>query len=657
MRKGIVAAIAAAGLMVLCSFTSYASTVFQTVSTPSEGCSLVALEGSYNGDAQAALDRINQIRLEACQEGVRDPRDESRSLTTGDYVPIKWSSSLEYIARVRAAEASIYIAHTRPNGNTWFTAKAPDGKQSYGENLAWDWSNTMVSGVESWYEEKADWVNQIPGKVTGHYTSMIDPDYDYVGLASFTNPNAPYRNTVSGEFDRYFEHSTTMSGVLPDVRVIIEVQNSGISGTSMKVLSEKHRKNGTLDEEDTIQYALMHNTYFDGARSLVFDAGNISWNSSDTGVASVDASGNVMISGVGEATITASSDSGKSATAVLRPAHTPESIAAVPATCTNTGLTEGKKCSVCGKILTAQQTVPALGHKWDGGTVATKPTCTETGIKNIHCTVCNEVKEGTEEIIPALGHAFSEWKVVKKATYDIEGLEQRVCAHDASHIETRAIAKLVKPAETEINETSAPSASAQQKAILAQKNDNDLKGSTFGSLQAKAAKVTKSSITLQWKKVKGATEYVVYGSKCGKGNRYKKLKTVKTTSYTQKKLKKGTYYKYLVVAIKGSKAIATSKTIHAATTGGKVGNNKSVKVNKKSFRIGVGRKATLKATAVAASQKLKVNKHRAIAFESSNKKIATVSSKGVIKGVRKGTCYVYAYAQNGVMAKVKVVVN
>ena len=113
----------------------------------------------------------------------------------------------------------------------------------------------------------------------------------------------------------------------------------------------------------------------------------------------------------------------------------------------------------------------------------------------------------------------------------------------------------------------------------------------------------------------------------------------------------------MIVAVKGSKAIATSKTIHAATTGGKVGNSKSVKVNKKSFKIGIGKGVTLKATAVAARKKLKVKKHRAIAFESSNKNIATVNKKGVIKGIRKGKCYIYAYAQNGVMAKVKVVVN
>lgn len=43
--------------------------------------------------------------------------------------------------------------------------------------------------------------------------------------------------------------------------------------------------------------------------------------------------------------------------------HTPVVDAAVPATCTTSGLTEGSHCSVCSAVLTAQQTVNALGHQ------------------------------------------------------------------------------------------------------------------------------------------------------------------------------------------------------------------------------------------------------------------------------------------------------
>ncbi|MCR4691673.1 MAG: Ig-like domain-containing protein [Lachnospiraceae bacterium] len=52
----------------------------------------------------------------------------------------------------------------------------------------------------------------------------------------------------------------------------------------------------------------------------------------------------------------------------------------------------------------------------------------------------------------------------------------------------------------------------------------------------------------------------------------------------------------------------------------------------------------------------KVKNHRKVAWESDDESVATVT-KGRIKAVSRGTCSVYAYAQNGVCAKVKVTVK
>ena len=110
----------------------------------------------------------------------------------------------------------------------------------------------------------------------------------------------------------------------------------------------------------------------------------------------------------------------------------------------------------------------------------------------------------------------------------------------------------------------------------------------------------------------------------------------------------------------GPRAAAVSKMVHVATKGGKAKNTKKLtikaKVGKKtkkvkSTKVKKGKTIKLKVTP---SPKSGVKKHVAVRFETSNAKVATVSAKGVVKGMSPGTCYVYAYAQNGVSAKVKV---
>ncbi len=196
-------------------------------------------------------------------------------------------------------------------------------------------------------------------------------------------------------------------------------------------------------------------------------------------------------------------------------------------------------------------------------------------------------------------------------------------------------------------------------------NTEESKNSTFATLSARVTKSAKTSNKLQWNKVKAADGYVVYGNLCNtksKKYKYQVLTIIKkntTTSYTHKSLKKGTYYKYIVSAYKmvdgQLQILATSKSMHASTTGGKYGNVGSLKLNKTSVTLKPGKKFTLKVTEKLSYKKFQ--RHRKVAFESSNTKIATVTGKGVIKAKKKGTCYIYVYAQNGVYKKVKVTVK
>ena len=82
-------------------------------------------------------------------------------------------------------------------------------------------------------------------------------------------------------------------------------------------------------------------------------------------------------------------------------AHTQQTVAGAPATCTENGATDAVVCPDCGYEFEAATVIAAAGHSWDEGTVTKEPTCTAKGEKTFHCANCTETK--TEEIA-ALGH-------------------------------------------------------------------------------------------------------------------------------------------------------------------------------------------------------------------------------------------------------------
>lgn len=260
----------------------------------------LGIRGDYIADIQVALDRVNQIRKEACEEAVRDPRDESRFLKPSDYVPLKWSSDLEYIARIRAAEASVNPEHTRPNKQSCFTVASPKGIKSKGEILSWHQAevNSIVPGINIFYAEKADWVNGNKDAVTGHYTMMINPDYRYVGFSTFINQDGVKKSTTSGEFSSRSQMDETRGSVEKNVTVKVDFSESEV-GAAIKMSKNK------LEINETAKAWLE----FYGCRCRVYSirgtTGTITWKSSDPSVASVDEGGNVTGVSSGKIKLTA----------------------------------------------------------------------------------------------------------------------------------------------------------------------------------------------------------------------------------------------------------------------------------------------------------------------------------------------------------------
>lgn len=359
-------------------------------------------------------------------------------------------------------------------------------------------------------------------------------------------------------------------------------------------------------------------------------------------------------------------------------------------TCTGMGV-KTFTCSICNDSYTKD--IPALGHnygdwtqlddrqhqrickndsshvekedhKWDEGKIVTqtaKGSADEIGKKDyvftykvFICTVCHATKV---ELIQKEEAQDSKPQQPQPSVKQekIPAIQQTNVQNEKSNQSTQTKTSDEKEENPRNNEIFSDTAVIDQKITML-KGDRDLNGSKFSLLQLKANKVTKSSIKLGWKKVKSTRGYVVYGNKCGK--KYQKIATTKGFSWTQKKLAKGTYYKYLVAAYgKNGEIISVSKTIHVCTRGGKKGNPSGI-ILKSPRKIKLKIKKTTMVKAIyKLPKKVKISKHRALAFESTNNKIARVSSKGKIIAVKKGTCSIYIYGQNGVFTKVSVKVK
>ena len=299
--------------------------------------------------------------------------------------------------------------------------------------------------------------------------------------------------------------------------------------------------------------------------------------------------------------------------------------------------------------------------------MTTEPTSEKEGIMTFTCNRCGETKTQAIDKLPKPGESIQPSEPEVTPTDD--KTEPEVTPTD-DKTEPEEPEQTVDPTKEMGSDGTAmgkgASAEAADAAITSAKTDKDLKGSIYNKLQLKQYKVTKTSITVKWNKISGAKKYLIYAGKSGKSNKIQKITTTSRTKYTLKKIKgkklaKGVYYKFAVIALNGNgKVVTSSKFAHIATLGKNATSNPAkvtTKAKKDKVTVEVKKTFKLAGSYASSAKKYKIKKILAMRYESTNTKVATVTSKGVIKGIKKGTCYVYAFAQNGIAKKIKVTVK
>ena len=207
LRLGM-AAVAASAVMVIpgLAYTPlvYADTFTTNVTSARANNFFVEIEGTFSTeDKQKILDRLNEIRLEACKNGYPSVNEftggpnKSKPLSMKDYKELTWSNIMETLARIRSVELTMNADHIRPNS---FEEKYSD--------LAYDnhvfnafengsWYPGLMGAIENWYSEKDIWLGKRSGS-SDHYMQLIKPDNKYVGIATFSNPNTDNKSLSSG---------------------------------------------------------------------------------------------------------------------------------------------------------------------------------------------------------------------------------------------------------------------------------------------------------------------------------------------------------------------------------------------------------------------------------------------------------------------------
>ena len=253
-------------------------------------------------------------------------------------------------------------------------------------------------------------------------------------------------------------------------------------------------------------------------------------------------------------------------------AHTEVTVTGKAATCTATGLTDGKKCSVCGTVTKAQETIEATGHK-EVVIPAVAPTYKSAGkTEGKICSVCGTVTV-PQKTLPMLTLATPKvtfkptTKGINVSWNKIDGAESYIVYKKTYNTKTKKWSGWSKlktgVTSATYTDTTVKLGSYYKYTVRAVNGDVLSKFVTLAGLKYNVTPTVKvanasNGVKVSWSTAANATGYTVYSStynaKTKKWSGWKNRGTAKATatSWVDKNAKEGTYYRYTVRAVYGS---------------------------------------------------------------------------------------------------------
>lgn len=494
-------------------------------------------------------------------------------------MPLKLDQDLVEAAMQRAAELSLYYSHTRPNGEKCTSILMRYTRAS--ENIAVGYL-TPSAVMKGWMSSD------------GHRANILDSQVSKVGVGCFQDNQGRWYWVQY--FDNYPEpYVPVAESGSKAVRRTVSIRTSLLNLAAGRTALELGC--GSADAEGDFQ--IFHQNREDGYSRPVLGADNFEFSSSDTSVATVDASGKISVKAPGQAVITAKVKEGQATLCmtVTKKEHSYQKEV-VPPTASEKGHTV-YTCSVCGHSYTEDGAAgsdggdpgdsgasedsgkpgddsgssagPGNGSGSPGGSGDPEDEEDNTekpgnGSEGPEDSGAPEDQPGSEEgssasvkklgdvtglkASPAEKSVKLTWKKVSKAKGYF------VYQYDSAKKKWKKIAT-VQSGKTSYKVPKLKAGTSYRFAVkaYATQNRKQVTSKTYTSLYVSTkpasvdfqAKAGKGKAVLRWEKVKGASGYSVY-YKTSKNGAWKKLGSTKSRSFTCKNLKSGKKYYFTVRA-------------------------------------------------------------------------------------------------------------